>query len=186
MPKKFLEAGKIVGTHGVRGINLAEGDEVIALLRLKPGTKVLTITEKGSGKRTEPGLYRITRRGGKGVRNLNITDKTGCAVFVECVADDYDLIITSRGGQIIRIPADSIRVTGRSSQGVRAFDLRDDDVVQDATALPSAEDIAQDSAEAKQNADAIPGASATDAAPSDDVGSKPDGEVPADGDRPEA
>jgi DNA gyrase subunit A len=174
------------GTHGVRGINLAEGDEVIALLRLKPGTKVLTITEKGSGKRTEPGLYRITRRGGKGVRNLNITDKTGCAVFVECVADDYDLIITSRGGQIIRIPADSIRVTGRSSQGVHAFDLRDDDVVQDATALPSAEDIAQDSAEAKQNADAIPGASATDAAPSDDVGSKPEGEVPADGDKPEA
>ena len=63
-------------------------------------------------------------------------------MFVESVADDYDLIITSHGGQIIHIPADGIRVTGRSSQAC-AFDLRDDDVVQDATALPSAEDIAQ-------------------------------------------
>ncbi|MCK9181789.1 MAG: DNA gyrase subunit A [Fibrobacteraceae bacterium] len=144
------------GTHGVRGIRLAEGDEVIALLRLKTGTKVLTITENGNGKRSEPGSYRITRRGGKGVRNLNVTDKTGNAVFVESVADDYDLIITSREGQVIRISADSIRITGRVSQGVRAINLREGDKVQDATALPSVEEIEQEAAESKQVADAIP------------------------------
>lgn len=145
------------GTHGVRGINLAEGDEVISLLWLKPNTKILTISEKGFGKRSEPGAYRITRRGGKGVRNLNITEKTGPAVFVESVVDDYDLIITSRDGQVIRISVDSIRVTGRASQGVKAFSLRDGDMVQDAAALPSLEDIEQDSVEAKETFDHIQG-----------------------------
>ena len=84
------------GTHGVRGIKLAEGDEVISLLWLKAGNKVLTITEKGYGKRSEPGSYRVTKRGSKGVKNLNVTDKIGPAVFVDSVADDYDLIITTR------------------------------------------------------------------------------------------
>ena len=95
------------GTHGVRGIKLAEGDEVISLLWLKAGNKVLTITEKGYGKRSEPGSYRVTKRGSKGVKNLNVTDKIGPAVFVDSVADDYDLIITTREGQVIRIKADS-------------------------------------------------------------------------------
>ncbi len=139
------------GTHGVRGIHLAEGDEVISLLWLKAENKVLTITEKGYSKRTAPGEYRITRRGGKGVRNLNVTEKTGCAVFVESVADDYDLMITSRDGQVIRINVDSIRQTGRVSQGVKAISLRDGDFVQDATALPSVEDLEHDSEEARES-----------------------------------
>ena len=105
----------------------------------------------GYAKRTEPDEYRITRRGGKGVKNLNITEKTGEAVFVESVADDYDLIITSRDGQVIRIKADSIRVTGRVSQGVKAITLREGDLVQDATALPSVEDLEQDSAESQES-----------------------------------
>lgn len=143
------------GTHGVRGIHLAEGDEVISLLWLKPDNKILTISENGYGKRSEPSSYRITRRGGKGVKNLNVTEKTGEAVFVESVADDYDLIITSRDGQVIRISVDSIRVTGRVSQGVKAISLRENDMVQDATALPSVEDIEQDSADAKETFDHI-------------------------------
>lgn len=128
------------GTRGVRGISLAESDEVISLLWLKPGSKVLTITENGYGKRSLPSTYRVTHRGGKGVRNLNVTDKTGNAVFVESVADDYDLMISSRDGQVIRIQADSIRVTGRFSQGVKAITLREGDLVQDAAALPRVED----------------------------------------------
>ena len=130
------------GTHGVKGITLAEGDEVISLLWLKAGNKILTITEKGYGKRSEPGSYRVTRRGSKGVRNLNVTDKIGAAVFVESVADDYDLIITSKDGQVIRIKAADIRLTGRNAQGVKAITLRDGDVVKDATALPISNKIA--------------------------------------------
>ena len=150
------------GTHGVRGIRLAEGDEVISLLWLKAGNKVLTITEKGYGKRSEPGSYRVTKRGSKGVKNLNVTDKIGPAVFVDSVADDYDLIITTREGQVIRIKADSIRLTGRNAQGVKAISLRDGDMVQDATALPSVEDIEHDSAEAKETFDKVEGVEVID------------------------
>ena len=150
------------GTHGVRGIKLAEGDEVISLLWLKAGNKILTITEKGYGKRSEPGSYRVTRRGSKGVRNLNVTDKIGAAVFVESVADDYDLIITSKDGQVIRIKAADIRLTGRNAQGVKAISLREGDVVQDATALPSVEDIEHDSAEAKETFDKVEGVEVDD------------------------
>lgn len=145
------------GTHGVRGIRLSEGDEVIALLWLKSNRKVLTISENGFGKRSEPAAYRITRRGGKGVRNLNITEKTGETVFVDSVADDYDLIITSREGQVIRIPVESIRLTGRVSQGVKAISLSENDKVQDATALPSNGDIEQESVEGQSNAEITDG-----------------------------
>ena len=150
------------GTHGVRGIKLAEGDEVISLLWLKAGNKVLTITEKGYGKRSEPSSYRVTKRGSKGVKNLNVTDKIGPAVFVDSVADDYDLIITTKEGQVIRIKADSIRLTGRNAQGVKAISLRDGDMVQDATALPSVEDIEHDSAEAKETFDKVQGVEVDD------------------------
>ena len=150
------------GTHGVRGIRLGAGDEVISLLWLKEGNKVLTITEKGYGKRSEPGTYRVTKRGSKGVKNLNVTDKIGPAVFVDSVADDYDLIITSKEGQVIRIKADSIRLTGRNAQGVKAISLRDGDMVQDATALPSVEDIEQDSADAKETFEHVQGVEVDD------------------------
>lgn len=164
------------GTHGVRGIRLMDADEVIALLWLKSERKVLTISENGYGKRSEPAAYRITRRGGKGVRNLNITEKTGCAVFVDSVADDYDLIITSREGQVIRIPVESIRLTGRVSQGVKAITLAENDKVQDATALPSDDDIEQESAEAQAGAESSEGESPVGIA--EDA---PDAENPADG-----
>lgn len=164
------------GTHGVRGIRLMDGDEVIALLWLKAERKVLTISENGYGKRSEPAAYRITRRGGKGVRNLNITEKTGCAVFVDSVADDYDLIITSREGQVIRIPVESIRLTGRVSQGVKAITLAENDKVQDATALPSDDDIEQESVEAQAGAESSEGESPVEIA--EDV---PAPENPADG-----
>lgn len=155
------------GTHGVRGIRLGEGDEVIALLWLKSDKKVLTISENGYGKRSEPASYRVTKRGGKGVRNLNITEKTGEAVYVESVADDYDLIITSREGQVIRIPVSSIRLTGRVSQGVKAITLAENDKVQDATALPSDDDIEMESIESSANAELLEGSASE--IPADDA-----------------
>ena len=152
------------GTHGVRGIKLAEGDEVISLIWLKEGNKIVTITEKGFGKRSKPSSYRVTKRGSKGVRNLSADgmEKTGPAVFVESVADDYDLIITSKEGQVIRIEADSIRLANRSAIGVKCIRLNEGDTVQDATALPSVEDIEQDSAEAKETFDKVEGVEVDD------------------------
>ena len=160
------------GTHGVRGIKLADGDEVISLLWLKEGNKILTITENGYGKRSEPGTYRITRRGGKGVKNLNVTDKVGPAVFVESVADDYDLIITSRDGQVIRIKATDIRLTGRNAQGVKAITLNEGDAVQDATALPSVEDIEHDSLEAQETFEHVEGVAVDDDSDEQIIGAK--------------
>jgi len=152
------------GTHGVKGITLAEGDEVISLIWLKEGNKIVTITEKGFGKRSQPASYRVTKRGSKGVRNLSADgmEKTGPAVFVESVADDYDLIITSKEGQVIRIEADTIRLTNRSAIGVKVLRLNEGDTVQDATALPSVEDIEHDSAEAKETFDHVEGVEVDD------------------------
>ena len=152
------------GTHGVKGITLAEGDEVISLIWLKEGNKIVTITEKGFGKRSQPSSYRVTKRGSKGVRNLSADgmEKTGPAVFVESIADDYDLIITSKEGQVIRIEAETIRLTNRSAIGVKCIRLNDGDTVQDATALPSVEDIEQDSAEAKETFDHVEGVEVDD------------------------
>ncbi len=147
-PSAFRSMGR--GTRGVRGIRLEEGDVVISMVDLEKDTRVMTITENGFAKRTDPEEYRVTGRGGKGVRNVQITDKTGPAVFVDAVMDDYDVIISTREGQVIRIAVESIRITGRDAQGVKAINLRDGDVVRDAVALPSVEDIAQQSESAQQ------------------------------------
>jgi DNA gyrase subunit A len=102
---------------------------------------ILTISENGYAKRTDPENYRVANRGGKGVANMKITDKTGCVVFVDSVLPDYDVIISTKEGQMIRIDLDSIRETGRSAQGVKAITLSEDDFVRDAAAIPSVEDI---------------------------------------------
>jgi len=146
-PSAFRSMGR--GTRGVRGIRLEENDVVIAMVDLEKDTRVLTITENGFAKRTDPDEYRVTGRGGKGVRNVQVTEKTGPAVFVDAVLDDYDVIISTRDGQVIRIAVDSIRVTGRDAQGVKAINLREGDVVRDAVALPSDEDIAKQSENAQ-------------------------------------
>ncbi|NLB64323.1 MAG: DNA gyrase subunit A [Fibrobacter sp.] len=144
-PSAFRAMGR--GTRGVRGIRLDDADYVIGMILLKEDTLVLTLTENGYAKRTVPSEYRVTNRGGKGVRNVQITEKTGKAVAVAAVLDDYDLIITSREGVVIRIPVESVRITGRSAQGVRAISLRDSDVVMDMAALPPMEDIEETPAE---------------------------------------
>jgi DNA gyrase subunit A len=134
-PSAFRSMGR--GTRGVRGIRLAESDYVIGMILLKEGAKVLTVTENGYGKRTEPGEYRVTNRGGKGIRNLRVTEKNGEAIAIASIEDDYDLMVTTRNGVVIRTSVQSIRVIGRDSQGVRAINLRDGDAVTDVTCLPS-------------------------------------------------
>jgi DNA gyrase subunit A len=146
-PASFRSIGR--GTRGVRGIRLEDNDIVIGMIMPEMEQKVLTLTERGYGKRTSPEEYRVTNRGGKGVRNVQVTEKTGPAVFVAAVLDDYDLLITSQQGQVIRIEANTIRITGRDAQGVMAIRLYEGDSVMDAVALPSVEDIEKASEESQ-------------------------------------
>ncbi|MDR1829593.1 MAG: DNA gyrase subunit A [Candidatus Fibromonas sp.] len=142
-PDAFRSTGR--RTRGVRGIRLEEGDSVIRMVDIKKESLVLAISEKGFAKRTDPEEYRITNRGGKGVVNMKVTNKTGEVVFVDSVLPDYDMIISTKEGKMIRIDLDSVRETGRSAQGVKAISLFDGDLVKDAAAIPSVEDIEAES-----------------------------------------
>jgi DNA gyrase subunit A len=116
---------------GVRGISLEdENDEVVGMISIdNPDTTVLVVSEKGYGKRTDIDDYRVTNRGGKGVKTLNITDKTGKLVAIKDVTDKDDLMIINRSGIIIRIAMSELRVMGRATQGVRLITLKGDDEI---------------------------------------------------------
>lgn len=124
---------------GVRGITLAdEQDEVIGMITIEdPKTEtVLVVSENGYGKRTfiddpEDGeaIYRVTNRGGKGVKTINITEKTGKLVAIKNVTDGDDLMIINKSGIAIRMKVDDLRVMGRATQGVRLIKVREDDAI---------------------------------------------------------
>lgn len=104
---------------GVRGIKLREGDYVVGAARAQAGKSVLTITEKGYGKRTPVEEYRVTNRGGLGIKNYQITDKTGKIVSVKVVDGSEDLLLVTQSGILIRTPVESIKETAnRATQGV--------------------------------------------------------------------
>jgi len=116
---------------GVRGISLENADdEVVGMISIdNPETTVLVVSEKGYGKRTDIDDYRVTNRGGKGVKTLNITDKTGKLVAIKGVTDKEDLMIINRSGIIIRIAISELRTMGRATQGVRLITLKGDDEI---------------------------------------------------------
>ena len=103
---------------GVRGIRLREGDYVVGAARAKDGCQVLSITEKGYGKQTPVEEYRITNRGGIGIKNYMVTEKTGGVVGVKVVDGREDLLLVTQAGILIRTAVDNIRVAGRATQGV--------------------------------------------------------------------
>ena len=103
---------------GVRGIRLREGDFVVGAARADAGRTVLSITERGFGKRTPVEEYRITNRGGLGIRNYMVTEKTGPIVGIKVVDGTEDLLLVTAAGILIRTPVESIRVAGRATQGV--------------------------------------------------------------------
>ncbi len=117
---------------GVRGVKLEDdNDEVIGMVcvgSLEDET-IMVVSEKGYGKRTAVEDYRITGRGGKGVKTLNITEKTGNLVSIKAVTDDDELMIINKSGIAIRLPLDEIRVMGRATQGVRLIKMRDGDQI---------------------------------------------------------
>ncbi|MGV8113824.1 DNA gyrase subunit A [Lentimicrobium sp.] len=116
---------------GVKGITLAnEQDEVVGMICPENDlSDILVVSEKGYGKRSKLDDYRITNRGGKGVKTINITDKTGLLISIDSVTDNDDLMIINRSGLIIRLAVADLRVMGRATQGVRLINLRDNDSI---------------------------------------------------------
>ena len=127
---------------GVRAITIDEDNEVIGMIAIEPESKedVLVLSENGYGKRTDLEEYRVTNRGGKGVKTINVTEKTGKLISIQAVTDDNDLIIINRSGLTIRTSVDQIRVAGRATQGVRVINLREGDAIASVTAVPKTED----------------------------------------------
>ena len=116
---------------GVRGITLGnEKDEVVGMIAVDDGdSEILVVSENGYGKRSSIEDYRITNRGGKGVKTINITEKTGKLVAIKNVTDDDDLMIINKSGIAIRMAVADLRVMGRATQGVRLIKVREDDAI---------------------------------------------------------
>lgn len=116
---------------GVRGIRLSEakGDAVIGMSLMQPGKDLLVISQKGISKRTPFSEYRITNRGGVGIKTMALSDKTGDVVDAKAVDKDDRLLIMTQNAITIRLRVDDIRSSGRSTQGVKAINLGDDDFV---------------------------------------------------------
>jgi len=116
---------------GVRGITLAsENDEVIGMVCTDdPTSDILVVSENGYGKRSSLEDYRITNRGGKGVKTITVTEKTGALISIKNVSDDDDLMIINKSGVIIRLGVDTLRVMGRAAQGVKLINLRKNDSI---------------------------------------------------------
>ncbi len=116
---------------GVRGVTLeSEEDKVVGMVCIsREDANLLVVSEKGYGKRSDITDYRITRRGGKGVKTINVTEKTGKLVAIKEVVDNDDLMIINKSGISIRIKVEELRVMGRALQGVRLIKLNDDDAI---------------------------------------------------------
>lgn len=127
---------------GVKGITIEDGDEVIGMVCVEPDTKedILVVSENGYGKRTDLDDYRITNRGGKGVKTLQITEKTGKLIAIKSVTDANDLMIINRSGLTIRIPVGDIRLSGRATQGVKVINLRDGDSIASVIPVPKSDE----------------------------------------------
>ena len=147
-------------TSGVRAITLDEqGDSAVGMICVSKDSEetVLVISEKGFGKRTalddengEP-IYRITNRGGKGVRTMNITDKTGQLIAIDAVTDEDDLMLINKSGVAIRMAIDSIRVMGRATQGVKLIELQKrNDEIAFSCIVPKQEPEAPEAEEAEE------------------------------------
>ncbi len=128
---------------GVRGIHLKEDQFVVGMVCIKKDTlsNLLVVSEKGYGKRSDLGDYRVTKRGGKGVKTINVTEKTGALVAIKDVVDVDELMIINKSGIAIRLPVDQLRVMGRATQGVKLIRLNEDDEI---SAVEKIEFVASD------------------------------------------
>ena len=156
---------------GVRAISIDDDNKVIGMIAIEPESKqdVLVLSENGYGKRTDLEEYRITNRGGKGVKTINITEKTGKLISIQAVTDENDLMIINRSGLTIRTSADQIRVAGRATQGVKVIDLREGDAIASVTAVPKTEEDELEEAQVvAEGAESVESTEAVEAAPAVD------------------
>lgn len=132
----------------MRGINIEDDDEVIGMIAYDPAAEdaashtILVVSEHGYGKRSDFDEYRKTSRGGKGVKTLNITEKTGALVAMKNVTDVNDLMIINRSGLTIRMAVSDIKVAGRATQGVRLINIKDGDSIAAISAVNKSEEDA--------------------------------------------
>ena len=145
---------------GVRGINIEDDDEVIGAINYDPKAEdasahtVLVVSENGFGKRTDFDEYRITKRGGKGVKTISITEKTGKLIAIKNVTENNDLMIIDKSGLTIRMAVSDIRVAGRATQGVKLINIKNGDSIAAISTVEKSGDeeqqAAEESAEAPQ------------------------------------
>lgn len=144
-------------SSGVRGISIEEDDEVVGAIAIHPedsSVAVLVVSENGYGKRSPADEYRITSRGAKGVKTINITDKTGPLVAIKSVTEENDLMIITKSGLTIRVDMSEVRLSGRATQGVRLINLREGDAIAAVSPVDkSDEDEAAEAAAADTNND---------------------------------
>lgn len=131
---------------GVKGMALSgESDAIVGMLCINPTESIqdtiLVVSEKGNGKRSEVDEYRLTNRGAKGVKTMQITNKTGALIAMKAVQENEDLMITNRSGIIIRMAVSTMRVIGRATQGVRVIRLDEDDAIADVAVIPYSPEI---------------------------------------------
>ena len=125
---------------GVRGIQLREGDKVVAMEVVTDEATLLTVCEGGYGKRTNVSEYRRQTRGGIGLKNVQTSDRNGPVVSIACVTDRDEVLLVTEGGQIIRMKAGDMRPIGRDTQGVRLIELGENDKVVSIATLTEPED----------------------------------------------
>jgi len=137
---------------GVRGVTLGKGDRVIGAIIARSNAHVLVVSDRGYGKRSDVSSYRLTRRGGKGVITMNITEKTGPVIAVKEVTDKDDLVIISAKGMIIRQHVRDLRVMGRNTQGVRLIQLKDGDSIADIARVNIVEELEEENGISSEDA----------------------------------
>jgi DNA gyrase subunit A len=142
-PETKLRAQGRQGT-GVRGITLEKSDFVISVAAVNDDAEMLSISEHGFGKRTQLSEYRVTSRGGKGVINMKTSDRNGLVVAVLPVSNESQVLIITNQGKLIRVEAKGIRVSGRSTQGVKLIDASDDDLVTSASLIERQQDAIEE------------------------------------------
>ena len=157
---------------GVRAITVdSENDEVVGMVVVQEGDgfDVMVVSEQGYGKRSSLEDYRITNRGGKGVKTITVTDKTGELVSLKAVNDENDLMIITKKGTMIRMSIDSLRVMGRATQGVRLISLRKGDEIASIAKVPASEEEEEiegvEGVETAEGATEAPAAETTDETP---------------------
>ncbi len=127
---------------GVKGITISnKNDEVVGMVCLSVSeTTIMVVSENGFGKRSDISDYRITNRGGKGVKTINITNKTGSLIAIKGVSEIEDLMIITKLGLTIRMAVSKFRLTGRATQGVKLINLKNNDSIAAVTQVPKSQD----------------------------------------------